>query len=157
LYGALVGYGYRPLRLVAAMAVLWLASGALYWAAAENGAIVPSNPAVYNDPRYADCRGKAGAVERSHWTQCQALAVEHSTFRPFAFSLELSLPFIDLRQRSQWTAVESHRGGMRREVSSAASTWGLATRVLSWYQMLVGWLAIALLALLAMRVSERDH
>jgi hypothetical protein len=157
LFGALVGYGYRPLRLVAAMAVLWLSSGALYWAAAENGAIVPSNPAVYNDPRYADCRGKAGSLEPSNWTQCQALAVEHPAFRPFAFSLELLLPFIDLRQRTQWTAVESHRGGMRREVLSAASTWGLATRVLSWYQMLAGWLAIALLALLAMRMFERDH
>jgi hypothetical protein len=156
-FGALMGYGYRPLRLVAVMAGLWFASGALYWAAAENGAIAPSNPAVYNDPRYADCRGNAVSAERANWTRCPALPAEHPAFRPFAYSLEMLLPFIDLRQRNQWAAIDSHRDETRREASSAANTWGVATRVLSWYEMLVGWVALALFAMLALRLFERDR
>ena len=157
LFGALVGYGYRPLRLVGAMAVLWFASGALYWAAAEYGAIAPSDPAVYNDPRYADCRGRTASVERGNWTRCPALPVEHAAFRPFAYSLEMLLPFIDLRQRNQWTTIENHPDETRRETASAASNWGIATRVLSWYEMFVGWVALALFALLALRLFERDR
>jgi hypothetical protein len=155
-FGALVGYGYRPLRLVAAMAVLWLASGTLYWAAAENGAIAPSNPAVYNDPRYADCRGNVESTDRVNWTRCPALPAEHPAFRPFAYSLEMLLPFIDLRQRNQWAAIDSHRDDAQREPPSAASTWGVATRVLSWYEMLFGWVALALFVLLALRLFERE-
>ncbi len=157
LFGALVGYGYRPQRLVAAMAVLWLASGALYWAAAEYGAIAPSNPAVYNDPRYADCRGDVVSADGANWTRCPALPVEHSAFRPFAYSLEMLLPFVDLRQRNQWTTIDIHRTDVRRDTPSAASNWGVASRVLSWYEMFVGWLALALFALLALRLFERDR
>jgi hypothetical protein len=157
LFGALLGYGYRPLRLVAAMAVLWLASGALYWAAAGYGAIAPSNPTVYNDPRYADCRGNGLAAGGANWTRCPALPPEHPAFRPFAYSLEMLLPFVDLRQRNQWTTIDSHRDDARRDAASTASSWGFASRVLSWYEMFVGWLAIALFALLALRLFERDR
>jgi len=156
-FGALVGYGHRPLRLVGAMAALWLFSGALYWAAAEYGAIAPSNPLVYNDPRYADCRAKTASADGANWTRCAALPAEHPAFRPFAYSLEMLLPFIDLRQRNQWTAIDSHRDFTQPEAWSAASTWGLATRVMSWYEMLAGWLALALLALLALRLFERER
>ncbi len=156
LFGALVGYGHRPLRLVTVMFALWVGGGALYWAAAEHGAFAPSNPAVYNDPRYADCRGAAASVESSNWTRCPALAIEHPAFRPFVYSLELLLPFVDLRQRSQWDAIDSQRDATRAKAGSATSGWRVATRVLSWYQLLVGWLAITLLAWLALRGSERN-
>jgi hypothetical protein len=157
LFGALVGYGYRPQRLIAAMAVLWLASGALYWVAAEYGAIAPSNPAVYNDPRYANCRGDGAAAEQASWMRCAALPVEQTAFRPFAYSLEMLLPFVDLRQRNQWTAIDDHRADARHDARSTASRWGVASRVLSWYETFVGWLALALLALLALRMFDRDR
>jgi hypothetical protein len=157
LFGALAGYGYRPQRLLAAMAVIWLASGVLYWAAAEYGAMAPSDPAVYNDPRYADCRGGVAATGEANWTRCPALPVEHSAFRPFAYSLEMLLPFVDLRQRNQWTTIDNHGADMRRGTASAASGWGVASRFLSWYEMFVGWLALALLAWLALRLVERDR
>jgi len=155
LLGAVAGYGYRPMRLVTALAVMWLACGGLYWAAAENGAIAPSNPAVYNDPRLARCRASAPSVEPVNWTRCPELPPEHSAFSPFAYSLDLLLPFIDLRQRGQWTALDSH--GARQPSSAAADTWGVATRVLAWYESLVGWLALGLLGWWAVRRFERDR
>ena len=155
-FGALVGYGHRPLRLALLMCALWFGAGALYWTAAENGAFAPSNPAVYNDPRYADCRAGAATLEPSNWTRCGALAAEHPAFRPFVYSLELMLPFLELRQRSQWDAIDGGRGTSRPQAGPAASVWSAAARMLSWSQLLAGWLAIGLMTLIAVRGFERD-
>lgn len=154
--GLLVGYGYRPLRVVACLAVMWLACGALYWAAAENGAIAPANPAVYNDPLLAHCRAAAPSVEPVNWTRCPELPAEHPAFRPFAYSLDLLLPFVDLRQREVWTSLDSHRRG-GRSTDSATEQWGVVSRVAAWYEGLVGWLALALLGWWVLRRFERDR
>ena len=152
LIDGLIGFGHKPWRLVATLALLWLASGAVYWAAAENGAIAPLNPAVYNDPRLASCR--AGDVAGASWTHCPQLPPEHPAFRPFAYSLEVLLPFANLQQRQAWAALDSHGAEAPRPVSVQA--WGVASRWLAWYQGLFGWLALALLAWWALRRSTRS-
>ncbi len=154
LLGVLAGYGYRPLRVVAGLVVMWLACGALYWAAAENGAIAPAHPAVYNDPKLARCRAAAPAVEPVNWTRCPEMPPEHPAFRPFAYSLDLLLPFVDLRQREVWTSLDSHRRS-GRPGESTAEQWGVASRVAGWYEGLIGWLALALLGWWVLRRLER--
>lgn len=155
LLGMAVGYGYRPLRLVAALAALWIGSGIVYWAAAENGAIAPVNPAVYNDPRLSHCRAAAPSVEPVNWTRCPELPAEHPAFRPFAYSLDVLLPFVDLQQRQAWAALDDH--GSRRARPEATSGWSLASRVLAWYEGLFGWCALALLGWWALRRLGRER
>lgn len=145
LLDVLSGFGHKPLRLVAALALLWLASGVIHWVAAENGAIAPLNPAVYNDPRLADCRGGDGRG----WTHCTQLPPEQPAFRPFAYSLELLLPFANLQQRQAWTALEHH--GAELAPPASLRLWSIASRWLAWYQSLFGWAAVALLAWWALR------
>ncbi|MFO1220115.1 MAG: polymer-forming cytoskeletal protein [Burkholderiaceae bacterium] len=151
LVDGLMGFGHKPLRLVAALALLWLACGLVYWAAAENGAIAPLNPAVYNDPRLAACR--TGDAAGASWTHCPQLPPEHPAFRPFAYSLDVLLPFANLQQRQTWTSLDSHGADASRAAASQA--WGVASRWLAWYQGLFGWLAIALLGWWALRRSTR--
>jgi hypothetical protein len=43
--GLLAGYGYRPWRLVAWLAAVWLLCGGVYWAAGQQGAGAPGAPA----------------------------------------------------------------------------------------------------------------
>jgi hypothetical protein len=157
LLGALLGYGHRPARLAAALVVLWLACGALYWAAAENGAIAPTNPAIFNDPRVATCRDGGGAAGTINWTRCPELPAEYPAFQPFAYSLDLLLPFVDLRQSEQWAAVSAPSRPARAGESSVISTWGVATRVLGWYEVLFGWVALLLFAALLTGAFERDR
>jgi len=78
LFGALAGYGHRPLRLLAAAGVLWLACAAAYWAAADNGLMAPT-------PQQS-ARGPA-------------------PLRPLAYSLDVLLPLIDLHQRQRWAPL----------------------------------------------------
>lgn len=145
----LIGFGHKPMRLVATMAVLWLVCGVVYWAAAESGAMAPLNPSVYNDPRLSHCR--QGDAAGSSWTHCPQLPAAHPAFRPFAYSLEVLLPFADLQQRQAWTALEDHGAEAPREASAQA--WGMVSRWLAWYQGLFGWAALALLGWWALRRS----
>ncbi|MEP7295482.1 MAG: hypothetical protein ABI702_04785 [Burkholderiales bacterium] len=74
LFGAFAGYGHRPLRLLAAATVLWLACAGVYWAAAENGLLA--------------------AAERS--------TPARTPLHPLAYSLDVMLPLVDLHQRRRW-------------------------------------------------------
>jgi hypothetical protein len=153
LLGALVGYGHRPLRLVAALAATWLVGGGVYWAAAEHGAIGPLNPAIYNDPRLAACREATVPGQAPNWTRCASLPAEHPAFRPFAYSLDVLFPFANLQQRQVWTALD----GQGASAPAAAGTWGVASRWLAWYQGLFGWIALAGLGWWALRRSARGE
>jgi hypothetical protein len=157
LLGAVLGYGHRPSRLAAALVVLWLACGALYWAAAENGAIAPTDPALFNDPRVASCRAGLNAVDGINWTRCPDLPAEYPAFQPFAYSLDLLLPFVDLQQSQQWAAVSAAARPARAGQSSAINGWGIATRVLGWYEVLFGWVALLLFAALLTGAFDRDR
>jgi hypothetical protein len=61
LYGALSGFGYRPLRTVGWMAGLWLVCSLAFWAGADrHAAIGPANPlikALRSIPMQSGCAG----------------------------------------------------------------------------------------------------
>ncbi len=55
LFGTLMAYGYRPIKLAAWMILVWLVSGGLFWWAALSGVFAPSNPLVFDHPKYQHC------------------------------------------------------------------------------------------------------
>lgn len=96
LLGALAGYGYRPARVVAAMAAVWIGCGALYVAATQVGAL----PAA----------GVTAAPP----------------VRPFVLSLDLLLPIVDLQQESHWaTLVDGQASGATPawQFATRAAAW----------------------------------
>jgi len=68
LLGVLAGHGFRPGRLLGWMAAVWLASGAVYWAATESPAAPAANPPA------------------------------EGAFSPLAYSLDRLLPIVELGQ-----------------------------------------------------------
>ncbi len=142
LFGLLAGYGHRPWRLIASMLLMWLACSAVYWAAAERGVIAPTNPLVFNDPRHAQCR-------LGNWTRCPDLPPEYPAFQPLAYSLDLLLPLVDLQQEHRWAAV-------RRDALDA-DAWGDTARLLSWLEILYGWIATLTLLGVFAGWFERDR
>jgi hypothetical protein len=76
-YGVLAGYGERPLRVVAALALAWLVCGGAYWAAEEQQAIAPTRATTRSTPE----------------------------FHPWLYSLDLLLPMVDLRQARDWAPL----------------------------------------------------
>ncbi|HEY4065895.1 MAG TPA: pentapeptide repeat-containing protein [Burkholderiaceae bacterium] len=96
LFGLFAGYGHRPLRLVAASAVLWLACAGAYWAAADDGVMASTQPA------------SAG----------------HATaFQPLVYSLDLLLPLVDLHQQRRWAPLATDDSTATLAATIQALTW----------------------------------
>ena len=134
------------------MLLAWLLCSAMYRAAADHGAIVPTHPLVFNDPRYAHCRP-------GNWTQCPDLPAEYPAFHPFAYSLDLLLPLVDLQQEHRWAAISAAPGRARDGGARTNDPWGDAARVVSWLEIVFGWAAsltlVAIAAGLFKRVRDR--
>ena len=83
LIGALAGHGYRPGRLLAWLAAVWLLCGGLYWTAAELA---------------------GGGL---------AAPVADAPLGPFAYSLDRLLPLVDLGQGGAWAAGSEWTDALR--------------------------------------------
>lgn len=82
LYGALAGYGYRPLRLLVAIACVWLACAAAYQAAQGR------------DAAYFVTASKAA-----------------SPLEPLVYSADVLLPVVDFGQASDWKVALRREDG----------------------------------------------
>jgi hypothetical protein len=120
-FGAFAGYGHRPLRPLLAMLVLWLACAGVYWAAAESGLLAPTQ---------------------------QPAARAQARLRPLAYSLDVMVPLIDLREQRRWTPLPNDTG----PASPAA-----LLQLLTWFESLCGWLATLTLLAIATGLTDRDR
>ena len=151
LFGALAGYGYRPMRLLAWMVGVWLCCGFAFWylALPPHHAIGPSDPLVYQNNRYSACGpsfpvAASSVPEGGGWYLCSAMPAEYSTFSPMAYSLDVLLPFVNLGQENAWgPMVPTPKARVIDEFLSISP--GHVVRLLVWFENLFGWIAGALL------------
>lgn len=143
LFNVLAGYGYRPGRLLLWMLGVWLVLGSVYWWAALQGAFAPSNPLVFEHEHYRQCLS-VHEPGKKNWYLCESLKSEYSTFSPFAYSLDVLLPVVDLQQESSWgPLIPTPQSSMLEELFE----WKLAhlLRCLIWSQIIFGWFSSLLL------------
>jgi len=100
LWGWCAGYGYRPLRLLWALAVVYPLSAWIYAEAAEHGAMAPTREDLLARDEYQRCHPEHGG----NWTHC-ALAPAYPDFNARAYALQMLLPAIELRQAKEWAPV----------------------------------------------------
>jgi hypothetical protein len=128
----LIGYGYKPWRLLGWFVFFWFAGGCLYWCAALDRSILPSSPLVYlNKELVRDCGDT--------WVLCKSLPDSHSAFSPFVYSLDVLLPVVDLDQEKNWTMKTP---GMKEKfLDEIFSNWsfGHLLRFMYWFQVIFGW------------------
>jgi hypothetical protein len=148
IYGALAGFGYRPLRTVGWMALVWFASGLVYHAAAANGLIGPTNSGVYVNADLNRC-AQIGEPPRPHWTTCSTLPAEYTPFDPFIYSLDVVLPLLDLKQENEWRPIVHGPGG-------SELPYGHGLRFLMWFETMFGWITSLLLVSALGRLAQKD-
>ncbi|CAN7287223.1 hypothetical protein LJR039_001314 [Pseudorhodoferax sp. LjRoot39] len=167
LFGMLSGYGYRPMRLMAWMTLVWLFCAFCYWRLAlpPHGAIGPSDPLVFQHERYASCvsdspvavsAAGAGTQNARNWYLCGPLLAEYSTFSPLAYSLDLLLPLVDLGQDKAWGALVPTPQATPWNEFLAFSP-GHLVRWLVWFQTLFGWIASLLLVGIVSGFARRSE
>lgn len=104
LWGIFVGYGYRPLRLLWLLPVVYVVSGFIYMRAAAEGVVAPTDDKVVAAAEFQHCHPE----HNGNWTRC-ALAPAYPDFYPWAYALEVMLPAVKLRQADQWAPVPWRR------------------------------------------------
>jgi hypothetical protein len=181
MFGLLVGYGYKPLRLLKTMVAVWFVCGGIYWAAAMNGGFGPSNPLVFNHPDYKACT----ANERGNWYWCNPLPGEYTTFQPWLYSLDLILPLVELQQDKDWAPIiptpleyKKQKSPLSNVVEHALAvpditlmqpmppdggrvpwfnwTAGQFARVVMWFEILFGWVASLLMVAVLTGLTNRE-
>ena len=145
-FGLAAGYGYRPWRVVWAMAALWLGGAGFFGFAAERGAIVPTLTLATVDTRNAACAPRDGATV--DWTRCATLPPAYPAFSALAYSLEHALPFVDLQQQRLWTVAGDR---------AAVGPWGAAARLVAGFEVALGWALILLGAACALAPLNRSR
>jgi hypothetical protein len=148
IYGTLAGYGYRPLRTVGWMALVWLVCGAVFMAASREGLIGPANSGIYANPQLGEC-GSSGKGAGVPWTRCRAMPPEYAPFDPFVYSLDVILPLLDLRQESEWRPIVHDADG-------GELSFGHALRFLMWFEILFGWITSLLLVSALGKLVQKD-
>lgn len=162
MFGKLAGYGYRPVDLVAWMFAVWLACGAAYWwlALPPQSAMAPSEPLVFQSKYSKNCQPDPDPLDVSkkqgNWYLCTDLPGEYSTFSPFAFSLDLLLPVVDLGQEKAWGAFIPTPKENPWEELVLHWSWGHAVRILTWFQTFFGWGCSLLLVAIVSGYSRRN-
>ncbi len=96
-FGAAYWYGWGRVMLL--LFALWGAGGLFYREAAVQGSFAPSNPVTYLNK---DLEAKCG----KNWTQCAGAPPELPGFSPFAYSLDIMLPVLDLGQKHDWQPID---------------------------------------------------
>ncbi len=164
LWGVCAGYGYRPLRLLWALPVVYLASVWIYSDAADAGAMAPTREELVAKDEYQRCHPEHGG----NWTRC-ALAPAYPDFNAWGYALQVLLPAIELRQSRDWAPVRWQRpvvpvppakaasgaapaASEARAVAEAEplppiSSWGRAALYWSWFEGTLGLVAPVLVGL----------
>lgn len=153
IYGALAGYGYRPMRTVGWMCAVWFVLSFAYWAGADYySAIGPADPVITSEVLYGDASricGHGNEAGKTRWTECPGVPDEYSTFQPFMYSLDLILPLVDLQQDSDWAPIAEGPTG-HDLLAGAVLRWFM------WFEILFGWTASLILVAVLGRLVEMD-
>jgi hypothetical protein len=130
--GLLMGFGYRPQRLLAVAGIVWIAMALLYGVAAAQGIFAPSNPVIYLNEAYAGCRPQNGG----NWVKCDI--PELTDFNAVHYSLDVLMAPLDLEMEHDWSPT--HRSmslslpwlGHVQTTRSFVSTMQLCESIFGW-------------------------
>ena len=147
LYGGLVGYGYRPWRLLLSVAIVWAFSSAAYWAAVHPSRFGFSRHLI--EPVAGSLSPNCpDGLSRRQTEPCPS-ANPYADFEPLIFSADVLLPVIDFGYASKWTIVIE--GDQGRSMGT-----GRRLRYLYWFEILFGWIAGLLLITVVRNLIKRD-
>ena len=100
LWGKWAGYGYRPLRLLWALPIVYLLSALIYVLAAAAGIMAPTSEEFVAKAEFRRCKPEYGG----NWSRCH-LAPAYPDFFALAYAAQMLLPAIELRQSKDWAPV----------------------------------------------------
>lgn len=160
IYGFTAGYGYKPMRVLGTMLMVWFLCSLFYWNASKVAVFAPTNPLVFQKKDSYNCNVNSGGTSlldifswskynsTNNWVLNKNLDGEYTTFNPFMYSLDVILPIVDLQVEKDWGQYISSNNGTLNDV----------TRWIMWFEILFGWTySLILVAILSgLAKNEKD-
>jgi len=160
IYGKTAGYGYKPIRVLKTMALIWILCGTFFWAVSKVAVFAPSDPLVFQKKDFYECNVNTSGTpitsifnwsdynSTNNWVANTQLDGEYSTFSPYWYSLDILLPIVDLQMDKDWGQF----------VPSDGVTLNHVTRWIVWFEILAGWIfSLILVAILSgLAKNEKD-
>ena len=143
LFRSVTGYGYMPHRALGWMLALLVLGTLAHALAYRAGVMVPASAAILTSADWAAAMQAAPGNPVSAWNGAPA-ARHYATFSAFAYTLDLSLPILDLGQEAAWGA-------------STATGFGAVVWVLGGAIKLTGWLVSGLGLAAAAGIVRRER
>ena len=108
--GALIAYGYRPLRAVWWLVAFWIFGAVLFGVAHGDGGFKPNNAFILSKPEWAQCAARSEtlgdpSLTLSCWQEKDA-AKGYPAFNPLLYSLDTLVPVVDLEVQAYWVPDE---------------------------------------------------
>jgi len=135
LYGGIIGYGYRPLRLLGIVVMFWILSATVFHYAAQNNLFVPSDPAhigLLEKPAFDACNPEK--TPSGNWTSCTTLPPDYPSFYSPVYALDVMLPITKLGQEDHWTLIDP-----RKAKTTCARALAWFTQIWAWIGTLFSW------------------
>lgn len=130
LYGKLVGYGYKPVRLLWTIVAVWLLCAGTYWAATLW-------------PREGD------AVLTSMDPKSEKKLESTESFSPLFYSADVLLPIVDLGYSETWRPAVNSTDKRIRD-------WARLLRIVRWLEIVLGWLFGGALAAMLTHLVKKE-
>ncbi len=150
LYGALIGYGYRPTRLLGILVLVWLFCTVLFDIGAHSRVFGPTDLAIAQNPAYDQCNPEK--TPRANWTRCKTMPRAYPAFYPPIYALDVLLPIAKLGQQDRWAPLAPSG-------AHATDIWLLAwaTQFAVWLEIAFGWIAGLLLVATISGLAKRNE
>eukprot|EP00752_Nemacystus_decipiens_P001151 g1151.t1 len=142
LLDAAIGYGYRPMRAVGAMAGLILLGMVIFQQAWDARLMTPAQATIFEaipadatlegqgwGAGFYDCAGRhppeSNALRRRSPAEAACLPKDYPSFIPLTYSFDLAIPLLEMRPEKHWTV-------------NAAAPWGWLVLIWHYVQILLG-------------------
>jgi hypothetical protein len=148
-YGALVGYGYRPWRLVGIMSLVWATCTIVYLPAVNPQWFDSKHHLIRPAVSQAEAICRSTTPPEKHLNSCAAHRPRYRDFFVPAYSAEVLIPLITFGYKGDWRPVVSTADGK-------PLFFGWVVRVIYWFEIIFGWLASLLLVAAVGNLIKRE-
>ena len=138
-----VGYGHRPFKSVAWLAVLFFVGTVVFHMAYEKGDFAPNSAVILSTQEWKDEAATAGNPAKT-WSAKGAAGADYESFNRYAYAADIVVPIISLGQEEAWAP------------STTRGPWGWHAWWARWVLKVMGWIVTALGAAAITGIIRRE-
>ncbi|MCA1789777.1 MAG: hypothetical protein LC667_07945 [Thioalkalivibrio sp.] len=141
-----VGYGYRPFRVVVVLLVLWLIGGVMAHQAWQAGDFAPNSDVILSTPEWRALAADGSGVDNpaEAWSAKYGAGRDWETFHPAAYAFDVVVPIVTIGQTEAWAP------------STTRGPWGWHLWWVRWGLTVAGWIVTAVGAAAITGIIRRE-